>query len=178
MARRLAFSSIAMALTVVCLFGASTLPTGRVALMAITSVFGALIISEYGVKDGWIHYIGVSILSLLLIPKKMMVLIYILFLGYYPVIKLYIERLNRRWLEWIIKIVVFNVILVTAYTIFKLFLMPYFNSAIVSIVITYLNFVIFALEIIFILYDYILSYIITYYNRNLRERLNHGGINE
>ena len=110
-----------MALTVVCLFGASTLPTGRVALMAITSVFGALIISEYGVKDGWIHYIGVSILSLLLIPKKMMVLIYILFLGYYPVIKLYIERLNKRWLEWIIKIVVFNVILVTAYTIFKLF---------------------------------------------------------
>ena len=40
---------------------------------------------------------------------------YIAFLGYYPVLKGAIERLGKLWLEWVIKLIVFNVACVSAY---------------------------------------------------------------
>ena len=174
MAKKMAFSSILMALAIVCLFGASIVPTARISMLALTSVFGAITVAEYGPKYGVIHYMGVSILSLLLIPKKLLVIIYIAFLGYYPIVKMFIERLDRRVAEWLIKIIVFNLFLAIGYIVFKALFLPSIESAVVMIVLKYLPWVIFASEVVFVIYDYVLSYIITYYYKTLQIKINGG----
>ena len=174
MARRMAFSSIMMALAIVCLFGAAVAPSAKISLLALTSVFCAVSTAEYGSKSGLIHYVGVSLLSLLLIPKKMFALVYTIFLGYYPIVKLHIESLNRKWLEWILKVLLFNIVMAAAYIIFRLFFLPRMESAVTALALQYLPLIVLVLEVVFVLYDIILSYIITYYNTEIRTKMNHG----
>ena len=175
MSKRVAFSSVMTALAVVCLFAASVAPSAKIALLAVSSVFGSVCTAEYGPKYGLLHYAGVALLSLLLIPKKTYALAYIVLLGYYPVIKMYIEKLNKRWLEWALKILLFNVVLVAAYLVFQVFFLPTVESAVTKLTLTYLPWIVLALEVIFILYDYVLSYIITYYYKVLQKKMRRGG---
>ncbi len=172
MVKRVTFSAIAMALSVICLYGAGALSTGRVAALALASLFGGICISLYGVRYGVALYVGTSILCLLFIPNRMLTLIYILFIGYYPIVKLYIERLDKLWAEWILKILYFNIILIIIYVLFKLFFMPFFSSAVVLLAFRYLGAVIIALEIIFVVYDLAFSYMIGYFEQFLR-RISH-----
>ncbi|MBQ3553733.1 MAG: hypothetical protein IJA08_03550 [Clostridia bacterium] len=174
MAKKMAFSAIMMALAVLCLFGASTLPSAKISVLALTSVFGTVCVAEYGAKYGMIHYVGVSLLSLLLIPKKMMVIIYLLFIGYYPIVKMYVERLNKRWLEWILKLLIFNLFLVLAFFVFRTFFLPSLESILAKIAVYYLPAVVVLLEAVFVIYDYVLSYIISYYYQVLQAKI-HGG---
>ncbi len=41
-------------------------------------------------------YIAVSILSLMLVPEKETVMMYVLFFGYYPIIKSYLDRVKPK----------------------------------------------------------------------------------
>ncbi len=172
MAKRVTFSAMAMALTVICLYAASTLSTGRLAALGLSSLFCGVCVSCYGVRYGAAQYVGASVLSLLLIPNRLFVLIYILFAGYYPIIKLYIEKLNKLWAEWILKILFFNLAITVLYLVVKVFFLPMLTSALALVVLNYLALVIIALEVIFIIYDWILSYMIGYYHQFLR-RITH-----
>lgn len=175
MSKRVAFSSVMTALALVCLFAASIAPSAKIALLAACSVFGMLCTAEYGPKYGWLHYVGVSLLALLLIPKKMYVLAYVALLGYYPVVKLYIEKLNRRAAEWILKLLLFQVVLAGVYVIFRLFFLPGMESVAVTFLLQHLLWVIAAAEAIFVVYDYALSYMITYYCKVLQSKMRKGG---
>ncbi len=172
MTKRISFSAMALALTVICLYAAATLSTGKLVALGLSSLFVCICISQFGVRYGIVLYIGASILSLLLIPNKMFVLLYVLFTGYYPVVKLYIEKLKKIQAEWILKFLFFNLILVLIYIVFKLFFTPALDSAITGLVLRYLWLVIIGLELIFIIYDWMLSYLVGYYHQFLR-RMTH-----
>lgn len=172
MVKRITFSALALALTVICLYGAAALSTGRVAALALASLFCGICISQYGVRYGVALYVGASLLSLLLIPKRMFVMIYILFAGYYPIVKLYIEKLDKLWAEWVIKILFFNLILTVSYVLFRLFFMPALNPTLLALILQYMSLIILVLEVVFVFYDWALSYMIGYYHQFLR-RISH-----
>ena len=44
---------------------------------------------------------------------------YICFFGYYPIAKALIERINKNAIEWLLKLIVFNAAVVSAYFIFS-----------------------------------------------------------
>ena len=115
---------------------------------------------------------GASVLALLLIPNRMFTFIYILFVGHYPIIKLLIEQLDKLWLEWILKFLYFNLILVLMYALFKVFILPTFNPGILALVFRYMAAIILAIEIVFALYDWVLSYMISHYDTFVR-RIRH-----
>ncbi len=168
MAKRITFSAVAMGLTVICLYGSSALSTGRLAALGLASLFCGICVSRYGVRYGVTLYIGASLLSLLFIPKRTIVMLYILFAGYYPIVKLYIEKLNKLWAEWVLKVLFFNLTLAMIYIIFKAFFMPTLASPVTALVLHYLALVIVGLQVFFVLYDWVLSYMIGYYNQMLR----------
>ena len=172
MVKRITFSALALALTVICLYGAAALSPGRVVALALASLFCGVCVSQYGVRYGAALYVGASLLSLLLIPNRMFVLIYILFAGYYPIVKLYIEKLDKLWAEWVIKILFFNLILTVMYVLFRLFFMPSLNPTLLALILQYMSLIILGLEVIFVFYDWALSYMIGYYNQFLR-RISH-----
>ncbi|MBE7048190.1 MAG: hypothetical protein E7393_02310 [Ruminococcaceae bacterium] len=171
MAKRITFSAVSLALTVICLYGASSLPTGRIVSLALSSLFCGACVSQYGVRYGVVLYIGASLLSLLLIPKRLFVMLYILFAGYYPIVKLYIERLDKLWAEWIIKILFFNVVLVGFYALCRSFFLPNLNPSLLALVMQYMGLIVLGLELIFVLFDWSLSYMIGYYNQFIRRVL-------
>lgn len=172
MTKRVTFSAICLALTVIFLYAAAVLSTGKIAALGLASLLCGICVSRFGVRYGIALYVGASILALLLLPNKVFALLYVLFAGYYPIVKLYIEKLRRLWTEWILKLLFFDVILIILYIIVKLFFMPVLTSAIALLVLQYLGPAILILQIIFLVYDWILSYMIGYYDQFIR-RISH-----
>lgn len=172
MVKRVTFSALALALTVICLYGASVLSAGRIAALALASLFCGVCISLHGVRYGVAVYVGASILSLLFIPSRMYSLIYIIFVGYYPIVKLFIEKLDKLWAEWVLKMLYFNVILAILYFLFKTFFMSGLSPGLATLILKYIGLIIVALEIIFVVYDVALSYMIGYFHQFLR-RMRH-----
>ena len=170
MTKRITFSAMLLALTVICLYGASALSTGRLAALALASLFVAVSVYQYGVRTGVALYVAASLLLLLLVPKRMYVSI--LFVGYYPIVKLYIERLRKLWAEWILKILAFNAALAALYFVFRAFFMPSVSPAVLTLLVQYAGLILLGLELAFIVYDVALSYMIGFYDRFLR-RIHH-----
>ena len=172
MTRKFTVASIMSALAIVCLFGSAYLPTGRIALLAITSMCVLVTVAECGVKYAWLEYAATSLLAILLIPFKFQVLLFVALLGYYPVLKLHIEKTNNLWLEWLIKVLFFNALLIVVYFIFKYFLLQYVSfGAIFDVVISNIWLVILIAEIVFVVYDYLLSFFAHYYKETISKRL-------
>ena len=104
MTKKMAFSSIMTALTIVCLYGSVVLPTGKIALLALTSLCVLVTHAECGTKFSLIQFVAASLIGLLLIPFKFQMILFIAFLGYYPIVKSYIEQLRNPLMEWLVKI--------------------------------------------------------------------------
>ncbi len=174
MTKRITFSAILMALTIICLCGATALSTGRLAALALASLFVAVCVRQYGVRTAFVLYVGAALLALLLVPKRMYALLYVLFVGYYPILKLFIEQLHKLWAEWLIKIVYFNVMMAVLYLVFRLFFMSFAGAVYLASLsqLRYAALAILGLEAAFVIYDVAMSYMLSYYEQLLR-RIHH-----
>ncbi|MDP4092558.1 MAG: hypothetical protein Q8920_04285, partial [Bacillota bacterium] len=86
--KRTAFGGILLALSAVTLFLATTLPTSRFALYALSSFYVAVFIMEFGIKAGWIFYTASCLLGFIAVRGGISGwVLYILFFGLYSTIK-------------------------------------------------------------------------------------------
>ena len=97
------------ALALVFLVLSAVVPTMRLALVAISGLVTAAAIIESGVAAGITVFIATSVLGFIISPLRGNVLVYCLFFGYYPILKGFIERLRPIYLEWILKLILFNI---------------------------------------------------------------------
>ena len=162
--KSISLGGILLAFTVICIFLAANLPTSRLTLYAVSSLFLAVIIIEFGTKAGWTFYLASGILSVILIPR-LEVIPYVVFFGLYGLVKLYIERLQSRVLEYIIKLVYFNICLVLGLFFLKelilsgvAFTMPIYIAAALS-------------EVVFLVFDYVYTLFIRFYASQLKPKL-------
>ena len=130
---------------------------------AVPAVAGALLILIYlelGVKNAFTVYLTVSVLSFLICEKEA-ALCYILFFGYYPILKAYIEKIPKKALQWLIKIAVFTVsfALVMVLCVF-IFGIPIDEM---GYGVRYLLALAVGLEVMFAVYDMALTRVITLY---------------
>lgn len=162
--KSITLSGILLAFTVICVFLAATLPTSRLTLYAVSSLFVAVIIIEVGAKSGWAFYIASSILSVILVPR-LEVIPFVVFFGLYGLIKLYIEKLNSRVLEYVLKLIYFNICLVLGLFFLKELILDGVKlSAPVYIVAA-------LLELVFLVYDYVYTLFIRFYASKLKPKL-------
>lgn len=91
-ARSLSYAALMTALSFVFLSLASFSPTGKLACYAIATVFLAAVVIESGILSAFLCYMSVSLLAVFLLPNKTFCLPYILFLGYYPIVKSLLEK--------------------------------------------------------------------------------------
>jgi hypothetical protein len=163
--KKISLSGIMLAFVTVVLFAATTLPTSRLSLYALSSFLVSIIIIEFGVKSGWIFFIASSILTLIIIPDKLGLLPYAFFFGIYGIVKFHIEKLNNLIIEYFLKIVFFNICMFSGLFLIKEFL---FSNLEIKFPIWV---IIVAFEIIFIIYDYVYTLFIHYYNEKLKKIL-------
>ena len=88
------------------------------AIPALAGLFVMITVIETNIKWAVGTYVASAFPVFLWAEKESMIL-YIMFFGYYPIIKALTEKLRKPVLEWIIKIAVFNVAVVAAYLIFS-----------------------------------------------------------
>lgn len=140
---------------------------------ALPAIAGALLIPlviEAGTGTGWMVYAAVALLSGIIAPDPEAKVLFIAFFGYYPVLKSVLERLNKRWLEWLIKIGLFNVSMIGSY----LLLLFVFHLDADEFVIGGVNLsYVFLLigNITFFIYDYALTQLVGAYMRRLHPRI-------
>ena len=77
--------------------------------------------------------------------------------------KLYIENINNLFIEWTLKMIIFNIVMYLNYIVFTIVLAQKLENSLSIVFIT------FGLQIVFIIYDFVFSMFIQYYNNKLRK---------
>lgn len=104
-----ALGGMLAALSAALMFFSALFPIAELVLPGLAGILLICAVCEMG--EGWAFLIfaAVSILSFLLPTDKDAAVYYVFFLGHYPIIKSFIERIKNRVLRWIAKLAVFNV---------------------------------------------------------------------
>lgn len=154
-------------MSVLTVFVAAIMPTGRISLYALSSFYISVIIIESGIKYGIVFYFASSFAAFLLIPAKLDILPYFIFFGCYGLIKYLIEKLDKIWLEYILKLVYFNIVLAALYYFAVTFIFEDLTSndgVLLWVVLA-------AAQIIFVVYDYVYTLFISYYKDKIKRIL-------
>ena len=110
--RIIALSAIFSALGTVILFFGSATSLLDISCAAIASPLITLANIEIGGIYPFLIYAVTGLLSALLLPDKFGAVVYIIIIGWYPLIKRVIESKLNKTLGWVVKLAVFNAALV------------------------------------------------------------------
>lgn len=162
---KVALCGIISSVSVVLMFMTGLVPFLTYTLPAVSGALLAIIVIEINKKWAAGAYIAISLLSLLIVADKEAAMFFVAFFGYYPIIKEVIENKLPKILEWVVKLLLFNVAAVAAYAvIIYVFGIPFdeleeYGKYSVLILLAMGN-------VIFVLYDYCMTSLITlYYQR-------------
>lgn len=114
-AYKVALCGVFSALALVLMMLTTIIPVGTYALPIISGILLVAIVIEFNTKWAFAVYFVVSVLSFLMSGDKEAVLYFVLFFGYYPIVKSYFERLKSKVLQWILKYAVFNAGMVVSF---------------------------------------------------------------
>ena len=157
---------MAAALGTVILYLGSFIEVLDISVAVLASLLSMVIVIEYGGSAPWPIFGVTSILSLLLLPNKLPAVMYVIFFGYYPIVKQKIEKLKVKPLVFAIKCVVFVAATLLLVLILNLFTaeldIPYGKLYMVAFVLL--------TSLTLVLYDIALTRIISYYIFRLRHR--------
>ena len=96
---------------------ASYFPYLTYAIPAIAGLFIMSAVIELGNRWGFMSFIASAVLVFLFAEPEAK-LMYIGFLGYYPILKAIIEKLRKPVIEWTLKMVCFNAAVLVIYFVF------------------------------------------------------------
>ena len=159
---KIALGAVFMALSAIFMMATSVIPIASFAFPAIAGALLIVINVELGRKWALLVYAGVSLLSLFLSSDHTAVVSFIVFFGYYPIVKGIIEKCRKPVLEWVLKMLLFNAAIAVGVLLtillfgMDILLMEYseFGKAGLGIFIL-------ACEVIFVVFDIALTRLIT-----------------
>lgn len=162
-ASRVALGGVLAALSLLLLYLSAMMPSGQIAVVAVAGLVPAAGVVSGGIGTGVLSYAAAGLLGVLLLPDKGCAMMYILFFGLYPVVKSGIERLRKLPLELVLKLAFFNVMLSVMLFGFSKLLFPLLPELLHKPLMIYL-----AGNVVFLIYDYGFSKLITYYAARIR----------
>lgn len=167
---KVALGGIITAVCTVLMFLTGLIPIGTYALPAIAGVTLMVIVIELSPRWAWMVYIAVSVLSALLAADKEAVVLFIIFFGYYPILKYHIEYIHNRAIQIIIKLIVFNAAMIIAFFIaINLLGIPEDSFVIFGISLPWV-FLLFG-NLVFFMYDYSLTGLVSLYMTQMHYRI-------
>lgn len=114
-ASSVAFGGIVSALAVLLMFFTGVFPFATYALPALAGLLLVVIVIDHGMKWAWSVYGAISLLVILITPDREAATMFVLFFGYYPILKSLLEQIKVKVIEYVIKFAIFNVAMVVAY---------------------------------------------------------------
>jgi hypothetical protein len=166
-AHRISLTAMFASMSLLFLYLASILPTMRIAMYFLSSVFVMGLVLEEEIGLAFLMFGVVSLLSLLLMPNILRVVPYVVFFGHYGIGKYFIEtNIKDKVLRYVIKLLYYNVGLALIYFLAR----QVFAQDLLELGIAVWLLVILA-EIAFVVYDYVYTKIASYYFNNIRRFL-------
>ena len=110
---------LSAALCLILLFGASYVPNLKFAFLFASSIVMGICLLKYKLSASLVCYIASSALALFILPNKFIALAFIVLFGNYPIVKLYIERIRKIFLEYFLKFIFANIYLFLFYVALK-----------------------------------------------------------
>ena len=165
--KKLSVSALAAAIAVALLCISAVMPTGKLAFAAVAGIGTAAVLIECGAVWSLLCFASAALLGALLAPDKASAAMYIVFFGYYPLVKGLIEK--KRFpiaLEWVLKLLVFNAAFALIFAMWKLgFVQVGFEKGYaIPILVAAGNF-------LFAVYDYGFSKLIGFYIRRVSRHI-------
>lgn len=108
----IAYSGVATALSVVMLFLGSIFWVLGYTMPLVASLVMIILLDSISQKSALLTFISTSIISFILLNDKECVLLYILFFGYYPLIRDKINDIKPKSLSYLLKFITFNAAMV------------------------------------------------------------------
>lgn len=160
-----AFCGVITALSTVLMLFTGLIPIGTYALPAMAGVLLIVVVVELGTAWAWPVYAASSVLSYLVAGDREAAMLFILFFGYYPILKAMIERRRKGFLSYAFKFLVFNAAMIAGYFIsITLLAVPQESFTLFgrNLAVAFLL----AGNLAFLLYDIaVSSLVVTYYRR-------------
>ena len=161
-------------LSIVMMLSGSIIPFATFCAPAIGGILLMPVAVECGMKLAWVCYGAVAALSLLFVPDKEMAAIFVFLLGYYPLLKAYIERAKYRPVRFVVKAAVFNGAVFAMYgALLYLFPLQYIVQEFASTAKPMLALLILLGNLCFWIYDAALANILQLYVIKLKPKLAH-----
>jgi hypothetical protein len=164
-ARKTALGGILTGMIQCFLYAASVLPTGKLALLALSSMVLSVAVIEYGCLYAFLLYMVSGLLSLIIMPDKLICVPFIAFFGYYGILKALIERIGRIWPERLLKLAAFNAVITAAWHMASQFF-GLFTGLPNAFWLTFA-----ALNVLFLIFDYAFSLAAGAYEHQLRPKI-------
>ena len=150
---------------------ATNIPVMLYTVPALTGMLFMIPAIEFGTKWAWLCYAVTSVLSLILPTEREALIVFIGILGYYPILKMLIERLPSRTIGYLLKFVAFNISIIACYfVIIKVIGVNVFANDTFGIKTT-AALLLAAGNVVFLLYDFCLTRVIQYYFIKLRKNV-------
>lgn len=113
--KKLSLSGILAALIVISLMAAAWLPTSKLFFLAVSSLFVSVMIIKVDLASAIMLFVATCILAFFIIPAKSIFIAYLVFFGFYGIVKFLCEQLNNFITRWVAKLAAFNISLLVAY---------------------------------------------------------------
>ena len=168
---KISLGGIVAALSLVLMLLTSIIPFGTFAFPTFAGILLVLLVINLGFGYAAAVYFVTAFLSFLLVPDKEAALYYTAFLGFYPIIKSLIERIPFRPVQYVVKLVLFNLCMIAAFFVGTAVLsVPKESFCFFGV---YLPWVFLIMgNIFFIIYDLCVTRLVTLYFLKWHNRLN------
>lgn len=158
-----------MAALAVAVMLTSYFPYLTYAIPAMAGLFIMAAVIEVGNKWALCSYISSAVI-VLFVAEPEAKLMYVGFLGYYPILKAVIEKLRKPLIEWVLKMISFNIAVVIIYFIFsKMFTVSFDDfgalgkyGALITLGVG---------NIVFVVYDIAVARMAMFYNYMVRPKI-------
>jgi hypothetical protein len=116
---KVALGGVISSLCLLLMFLTAVFPLLALTLPIFSGMLLIMVAIEINFTWGFLTYAAVAILSVFITPDKEAAILFILFFGYYPILKALLEKSLKKFkaVSWAIKFAVFNIAIIAAYYI-------------------------------------------------------------
>lgn len=169
--RQVALGGICTALALCAMLFGGMFPLTTFVVPIFASLFIIPVVFEMGAKTALVAYFAVAILSWILVPNKETSMSFLMLTGYYPALRLYVQKIGNIALRFVLKLALFNVSVLLSYSILLFVIMvpslqqEFIENAPWVWVVSFL-----IGDIMFVLYDLMIDKVKIFYCYRIRKR--------
>lgn len=170
--RKVALGGVCAALALVVMLVGGFLPLSTFSAPILASLLLVPLTVELGGRTTLICYGAVALLSLLLIPDREVVLLFLLLTGYYPVLQPRFLKIPIKPLRLVLKLILINISIIITYVILLFLLVsPTIQQEFADHATWFWVLTLVVANVLFVLYDILIDKVRIIYTFQIRKRL-------